>query len=396
MDFLNEAASRFPNSHNLASGRPCLQTIRACMPWLGTELLAATTWTSKDGFCQYGPTAGSICESVARWASRRADAVVDPENLLITTGAQEAITIALLATCEPGRDAVLVADPAYVGILGAAITLGIDIVPMGRLSSLDGAALEAAVQRARAIDRVARLTYVVPDYDNPTGESLAGPNRTSFVAAAERNDLVVLEDTAYREFGYDGAPSSSLLSMRRGTVLQIGTFAKIAFPALRLGYICTGSETRSGPLIAALRMSKSFTTLNTAGPTQAIVQTILADHGERLADGARRLCTIYARRRDMMQESLNNSGLAEHGVRWTVPRGGFFFSVSLPFEFDSEEMLRCASDFGVTCMPMRYFSTTTFNDCEVRLSFSAIDITDLSSATDGFVRYLRARLRTRR
>lgn len=391
MDFLNEAPNRYPKAISLASGRPDLAVLRTTMPWLDPSFVPVAYVGGLDRYQQYGPTQGLACDVLADWITQRTGAAVGAGDVLLTTGAQEGMAIALLALCEPGVDALLVPDPTYLGILGIALMLGVDVVSIGPAGGVSATSIEAAAARAVARGRRPRALYLIADYDNPSGDSVPVAGRVALLAAAAELGIVVIEDVAYRELGFGDAPPPSLSASGSSNVLQLGTFAKLVFPGLRLGYLAMPRSPASAQILHACRLAKSFTTLNTATPSQAIVARVLLEERARLLGALRELRTHYLAKRDTVLRALEVSGIAECGATWNVPGGGFFITVHLPFEFGTDELNSCAVDYGAILTPMRYFSLTSAVDRQVRIAYSALTVAELREGVARFGRFVRER-----
>ncbi|HEX3463388.1 MAG TPA: PLP-dependent aminotransferase family protein [Candidatus Elarobacter sp.] len=390
MRFLNEAPERYPDAISMASGRPDVAAVRSAMPWLDDALRAGYGERRDDRLLNYGPTAGVVVDALADWVSDRSAVEIAPDGVIVTTGCQEAMMTALLALCEPRFDAVLVSDPAYVGILGAAAMLGLTTISLGPVAVLGAAAIERGVAAARRAGLRAKAVYLVPDYDNPTGDCLGAESRDDVVECCLRHGLTILEDVAYREFGYDGERRPSLLSSGAENVVQLGTFAKILVPGLRLGYVATLGTAATAAFTGACLCAKSFSTLNTSTLTQQVLREAIGERRSALLDALGALRLRYAAKRDAVLDALRASGLARRGVTWNVPQGGFFLSVRLPFAFGERELADCASRFGVICTPMRYFALGGASDNDVRLAFSMHGTETLREGISRFAAFVAA------
>jgi DNA-binding transcriptional MocR family regulator len=156
-----------------------------------------------------------------------------PDELLVTFGAQQALDLALRGLARPG-DSVLVESPTYNEMLGLLKLQGLRAltIPSGS-GGIDFPALDPLIRRERPV-----LLYVMPSFRNPTGQSLDQAQRETLMALCERHSLPILEDGFTEEMKYFGRPILPMKSMdRTGQVLYAGTFSKVLFPGLRLGWL---------------------------------------------------------------------------------------------------------------------------------------------------------------
>lgn len=284
----------------------------------------------------------------------------EPEEIVVTAGAQHGLDLALRLLCRPG-DPVVVEAPSY-GMAHALLRLhGVAPVevPM-REDGLDLDALERALARRRP-----RLVYTMPNFHNPTGITTSQAHRERLLALCERNRTPLLEDGFEEELKYFGQAVLPIKSMdERGVVLYLGTFSKTVFPGLRLGWI-------AAPLEAAARLGAVLRASCLAGNTLA--QAAVA-----------RYCTsgdfeAYLRRahrayRARMQAML--SALARHlppGVAWTRPLGGYtlWLTLPLPARREAEACARLLRA-GVRVAPGRPFFARAPAAAHARLSISCV------------------------
>jgi (S)-3,5-dihydroxyphenylglycine transaminase len=392
MNFLNEIANRHPSAVSLAAGRPAREYLGlgALDPTLAhfVEALRARGG-SEESVWQYGPTAGLIRGLIAESLRHDEQLAVDPAAVLVTAGAQEGMSL-VMTLFDRARDVLLVPDPTYVGITGAAAVAGVSVSPLPA-RELDAPAIH---ERARALAKLglrARALYLVPDFSNPLGDTIASDRRARIIEAACELDLWILEDSPYRIFAFDEAPPPSLLaSAPAGQVIHLGTFAKALCPGLRLGYLVWPSAPadRWRSLIAA----KSFLTLNTSPLTQALAEGTLRMRGfSSLGSAAAEARSGYRERRDALLAALDEHLGQIPGVSWKVPGGGFFLCLHLPFEFGVEDMQRCAEEHEVLVCPMSIFSPTGSWRRAIRLSYSYMPATALREGVRRLSAYLGAR-----
>ena len=280
----------------------------------------------------YSPNPGitPLREFLAERMARIEDIVCSPEEVLVCSGGQEGIRHSFNALANPG-DPVLVEEPTYMVALQACRELG--GIPTGIPSDADGIipeALDEIAVRLEREGRPARILYVVPTFQNPTGRTWSLARRRAVLAVAERRDLVVVEDHAYGELRYDGERLPSLKSLAPERVIFIHTFSKIFGPGLRLGWVVADRG-----LIQRLGLLK----LGTDQCSGALVQRLALAYGEAGALDAQvvRARGLYRRKRDAMLAALEDLPMR---VPWSRPDGGFFLWGEM--DCDTEELLRRA------------------------------------------------------
>jgi (S)-3,5-dihydroxyphenylglycine transaminase len=382
MNFLNEVVLAYPTAISFAPGRPVESlfnvesSVREIQRYVDHRAEQTGRASSKiyESLGQYGKTKGIIGDLIARQLAADENITIDPESILVTSGAQEAMTIALLGLFQPGHDVLLASEPNYIGITGMAAILGIEVYPVpGGDDGTDPEELERAVQALRAAGKHPKAFYDIPDFHNPLGSCMPLAARRRLLEIARDHHLLIIEDNAYGMFRYEGDRLPSLRSLDTdGVVIYVGTFSKTLFPGLRVGYLAA-----TGPELAdELSKVKSLTTVNTSPILQAIAGGILLESNCSLA----RLCSskvvFYRQNRDQMVNALERTFGAHttlrSRVRWNRPAGGFFLTMTLPFDFDEESLRRCARDYGVIVCPMAFFSRSQERRQQIRLSFSYV------------------------
>jgi 2-aminoadipate transaminase len=221
-------------------------------------------------------------------------------------------------------------------------------------------AVEAALRRGRP----AKLLYVIPDHQNPSGRSLTEERRRALVELCRRHGVLLVEDVAYRELGFDGQAAPSLWSLAPDVVLQLGTFSKILVPGVRLGWAV-------GP--AAVVTAMTAAKQNSDQCAGALGQTLMAEYlsGGHLDATLTRARALYRGRAAAMLAALERH--MPDGVRWTHPRGGFFVWLTAPEHVDTRALVAPAARLGVAYVPGAPFYTDTRGGNEIRLSFSRAD-----------------------
>lgn len=406
MNFLNEAVARFPLAISFAPGRPCdalvdIETQLRLLPRFVAQLAVNESCHPTEAWLalgQYGRTKGLINDAIATHLACDEGIDVSPDSIVVTVGAQEAMALVLVGLFEPGRDVLLVSDPSYVGITGLARLLGIRTVAVpARDHGVNPDDLERAIGVAGR-DGCARAFYDVPDFNNPLGTSLCLEARQRLLRVCRRHDVLVIEDNPYGMFAYDHPRQPTLKALDAdGTVLYIGSFAKTLCPGLRVGYVVADQPVvpDGKPLADVLSRVKSLLTVNTSPLAQAVVASVLMENGGSLEPSVATKRARYKRHRDAMAAALERhfGRSGDAGVSWSLPTGGFFFSLSLPFEFGEAELERCGRNHGVIACPMRYFCADDSRDTQVRLSFSAVDEEQIDRGIARLARFADVRTR---
>jgi DNA-binding transcriptional MocR family regulator len=279
-------------------------------------------------------------------------------DLLVTTGSQQALTLVATALLDPGA-VVAVEQPTYLAALQCFQLAGARIVPVaGDADGIDPAALEEVIVRERPA-----LLYLVPTFANPTGRTLPVERRAAVADLAARHRMWVVEDDPYGELRYRGEPVPALAAQpgAEGRVLHLGSFSKIAFPGMRLGWLRAPAG-----LMPALTVAKQAADLHTSTIDQAAAAAWLA--GVDLDAHVRRLCVAYRERRDAMMAALPDAVPA--GSEWSDPDGGMFTWVRLPGGADTAALLPRALEHDVAFVPGRPFYAAGPDHATLRMSFT--------------------------
>ena len=210
----------------------------------------------------------------------------------------------------------------------------------------------------------------------PLGISIPLPLREKLLAVCRHHHLLILEDNPYGMFRYDGEALPTLKSLdTQGTTIYFGTFSKTLCPGLRLGYLVADQHIQGrGRLSDLLSQVKSFFSVNTGQINQAVVGGLLLETGCSLKPRVKPMLDVYRQNRNAMLKNLDREfSNLKQAVCWNVPAGGFFIHVQLPVVFGEAEVLACAKDYGVICVPMSYFAIGEDYTKHIRLSFSYVD-----------------------
>jgi (S)-3,5-dihydroxyphenylglycine transaminase len=385
---LNEIASRHPEAISLAAGRPydgffepaeLGRLIDEYRQHLTGELGLSGDEVTRRLF-QYGRTAGHIGELVARNLELDHDIRVDPASIVVLTGAQEGMVAVTRALCTGPRDVILVTSPCYIGMLGAAKLLGVEVVGVPERSDGVAAADVAAVaERVRATGRRPVALYLVPTFSNPSGHTLTLAQRRELLAVAAAQRLLLIEDDPYGFLADPDDHVPALKALDRGRhVVHLGTYAKTCFPGARVGYVVADQRVRTpdgrpGLLADQIALIRSMITVNTSAVSQAVVGALLVRSGGRLREANRDRIAHYRRNLGVLLHALETHFPDGSGVSWTRPAAGFFVVLRVPFVADDAKLAESATRYGVLWTPMSYFYPGGGPCRELRLSCSALD-----------------------
>ena len=294
----------------------------------------------------------------------------DIENILITNGSQQGLEFIGKLLLSP-NDTALVEAPTYLGALQA-FSANEPVYDELKLENTNRNAASYS-QSAKSAGGDVKVAYLVPDFSNPSGETLDLQARRNLLQLARELDVPIIEDSPYSELCYDGQdmPAIQALdiescgSLDASRVIHCGTFSKTFTPGLRVGWICASRQ-----IIERLTLLKQAGDLNSS----AINQSVMLHLAERLFDDqVAKARNSYRLKRDAMLKALHAH--MPDGVRWSKPEGGLFVWVTLPKEIDASDLLKKAIDQAkVAFVPGHAFFVDGSGRNTMRLSFSLPDV----------------------
>jgi (S)-3,5-dihydroxyphenylglycine transaminase len=399
VSFLNEVMGRYPDAISFAPGAPhpafleALDTERCTERFLDHLVhdLGHTRGSARRMLFEYGPSRGLINHLVSDALRRDHRLAVSPEAVVVTSGAQEAMLLVLRALMStPGKDMLAVADPSFVGIIGAARLLDIPLVGVPEADAgIDVDSLARQCRAARKEGRRIRACYVAPDFSNPGGRRLPMTCRRRLLDLAEREDFLILEDNAYgfTAPGSEDLPPLKAMDVNR-RVVHIGTFAKICFPGARVGYVVADQPGANGDRMLAHELAalKTMVTVNTSPLSQAVIGGMLLEHGHSLAELGRRKAELYQRNLACLLDALDRH--LPPGIEHNRPVGGFFVRVGLPVPADAALLQKSAESHGVLWTPMAQFHLDGAGDNQLRLSCSYLDPDRIETGVERLAAFL--------
>jgi 2-aminoadipate transaminase len=312
---------------------------------------------------QYAPTEGNPdlrAHVAARMTSRGLP--TQAEDLLVTTGSQQGLTLITTALLDPGA-VVAVEEPTYLAALQCFQLAG------ARIVTLPGDDLDEW-ERVVASSG-ASLIYLVPNFANPTGRTMPASRRAGAVALAARHGAWVVEDDPYGELRYRGSPVPPLAALPGASshVLHLGSFSKIAAPGLRLGWVRTPASLRPALTVAKQAADLHTSTIDQAAAAAWLAAADLDAHVGRLRDA-------YRERRDAMMSAM--PATAPSGSVWSDPDGGMFTWLRLPGPVDSATLLPRALAQDVAFVPGAPFFAGHPDRATLRLSFTTHTPTEIT------------------
>jgi 2-aminoadipate transaminase len=316
---------------------------------------------------QYSTTEGyrPLREMIARHIARYG-IIVESDNVLITSGSQQALDLIGKVFINPG-DHLVVETPTYLGALQAwnSYEAGYIGVPMDK-DGMRSDQLEASLRNSP------KFIYALPNFQNPTGVTLSQERRQKLIEISDHFGIPVIEDDPYGQLRYEGEHLTPLVVLDnqfqangntpyRGNVIYLSTFSKILAPGLRLGWVIAPKE-----VIQKLVQAKQGADLHSSTFTQMAVHEVAREGF--LDRHVRMIRSVYQQRRDLMLACMKNH--FPDKVQWTRPQGGLFLWVTLPENQDAAVILEKAVKEKVAFVPGKSFFVDGSGKNTMRLNFS--------------------------
>lgn len=287
---------------------------------------------------------------------------VTKEQLTIVSGSQQALDLVAKVFVNPG-DKIICEAPSYLGSLGAFLSYGADIVdiPIDN-EGMDFTCFKNEYARLKNEGTLPKYLYLIPDYQNPSGIHMSLQRRKDIVQFASDNNLLVIEDSPYKEFNFEGEALPSLFELSKTpNIVHFGTFSKTFMPGLRLGWIIADEK-----IIDRFVIAKQNTDLCTSPITQKIAAKFLE---KGYFD--QYLLTIkreYKIKRDEMLKAFAEFMPKE--VTWNSPNGGLFLFIRFPESIDAEKLVIKAIERKVSYVPGKAFFVHGKGKTFARINFS--------------------------
>jgi GntR family transcriptional regulator/MocR family aminotransferase len=315
-----------------------------------------------DEVYRYGPAAGY--ERLREYLASRmnaAGAEVTEDEILVTSGSQQALDLIARALVSPG-DTVIMENPTYPGAMTAFTLAGARLV---------GVPVDEHGLRVEVVEQIVRLKrpkliYVVPSFQNPTGSCLSWERRLQLLNIAQEHNIPIVEDDYGSHLRFEGDPLPHLKTQdMTDHVIYVSNFSKSLLPGLRMGW-CAAAK----PVISRLTALKQ----NSDITTSPLLQSALWDFCRRKRYEAHidKVRPIYKTRRDRVVKLLGEA--FPDGTTWTVPQGGLFLWVRLPAALDTTELLYQSRQQGVVFSRGHLFYVENPERNTLRLSYGHVSL----------------------
>ena len=299
---------------------------------------------------QYGATQG--VPELREVISKRYGVPVD--NIQITTSSQQGIDVCTRVLVDPG-DVVLTTNPTYLGALQSFKSYRAEVV---------GIENEKQIADLLAAGSKIKFFYAIPDFQNPSGQTMTLEQRVELVALARKYDFLIVEDSPYRELRYEGAPVQTIYSLAPERTLHLGSFSKIMAPGFRLGWIIGAPE-----LLDMIYVCKQALDLCPPIMDQYMAAEFMG--GGELDKNLAKTIELYRGKRDHLLSLLEK--YMPDGVTWTHPEGGLFLFLTLPEGYDTVALYDRALAAGVAYVAGSFFYVDGSHRNTMRLNFSFLD-----------------------
>ena len=307
---------------------------------------------------QYGATQGvpELREAVA------ARYGVPVERVQITSSSQQGIDVCTRVLVNPG-DVILTSSPSYLGALQSFCSYRAKIVGVPHDSDIQAykAAFESEIKTILEEGGKIKFLYMIPDFQNPSGESLSLEERKMLVGLAEEYGFLIVEDSPYRELRYEGEHIPTMYSLAPDRVIHLGSFSKIFAPGFRLGWAIAHPD-----ILDKVYVCKQSLDLCPPIFDQYVAAEFLSSG--RLDENLAKSVTLYKGKRDLLLSLLKE--YMPEGVKWTHPEGGLFLFLTLPEGFDAVAFYDKALTAGVAYVAGEFFHPDRSGKNTMRLNFS--------------------------
>ena len=307
---------------------------------------------------QYGATQGvqELRDAVAKRYG------VPVERVQITSSSQQGIDVCTRVLVNPG-DVVLTSNPSYLGALQSFCSYRADIRGVSHTDDLGEyrKSYEDEIEKVKSEGKTIKFLYMIPDFQNPSGESLNLDERKMLTDLARKHDFLIVEDSPYRELRYEGEAVPTMYSLAPDHVIHLGSFSKIFAPGFRLGWAIAHPD-----ILDKIYVCKQSLDLCPPIFDQYVAAEFLTSG--RLDENLKKSIALYKGKRDLLLSLLEE--YMPEGVTWTHPEGGLFLFLTMPEGFDAVKFYDVALDAGVAYVAGEFFHPDRSGKNTMRLNFS--------------------------
>ena len=327
---------------------------------------------------QYGATQGvmPLREAVAERYG------VPVERVQITSSSQQGIDVCTRVLVDPG-DVILTSSPSYLGALQSFRSYRADIRGVAHIDDIDSFrdAYVRVIEQALSEGKRIKFLYMIPDFQNPSGESLTLEERKMLVELARRYGFLIVEDSPYRELRYEGEDIPTMYSIDPDIVIHLGSFSKIFAPGFRLGWAIAHPE-----ILDNIYVCKQSLDLCPPVFDQYVAAEFLRSGS--LDANLSKSIELYKGKRDLLLSLLEKHMPQE--VHWTHPQGGLFLFLTMPGDFDAVKFYDTALDAGVAYVAGEFFHPDGSGKNTMRMNFSFMTEEKITEGVQLLARLLRA------
>ncbi len=344
-----------PGIISFAGGLPSSKTFpvaefeAACTKVLRDDPAGALQYAASEG---YGPLREQVADMLP-WN-------VDPAQVLITTGSQQGLDLVAKVLIDADSK-ILVESPTYLGAVMAFMPMEPQVVSVA--SDENGVDIDDLSQKTDG----ARFLYVLPNFQNPTGNTMSESSRAALSALAIARGLPLIEDNPYGDLWFDVPPPTPLTARNPDGCIYLGSFSKVLAPGLRLGFVVAPKA-----VYPKLLQAKQAADLHSPGFNQRMIAEVMKDGF--LTRHVPTIRALYKSQRDAMLQALaqhfpNANSRPEQSLTWNTPAGGMFLWARLPQGMSAVDLLPFAVDQGVAFVPGAPFYADHGDERTLRLSF---------------------------
>ena len=350
------------------AGFPITAFTAACNAVMERDGAAALQYSTTEGF----PALRQAIADFLPWD-------VNPEQVLITTGSQQALDLIAKIFMDKGSR-ILVEKPTYLGALQAFTPM--EPVAVGVDSDDEGMLVEDFAAKVGTGADKARIAYVLPNFQNPTGRTMSEARRQALVEKAKELDIPLIEDNPYGDLWYEGEPPLPLAARNPEGVIYMGSFSKVLAPGLRVGFIVAPKS-----VYGKLTQAKQAADLHSPSFNQRVVAEVMKDGF--LQRHIPTIRAMYKAQRDVMLVALERE-MEGLDVSWTRPVGGMFLWVRLPKGMNAQELLPEAVERGMAFVPGAPFFADEAEHNTLRLSYVTVSPAQINQGIAALAAAIRA------